>query len=75
MKTLVEKRPTETVTGAGAALAVYGFCTQVGLPPLAAAIIATVVLVVPYLVSAVVDALRSSRRDADVAHLEGGQNR
>lgn len=75
MKNLVEKRPTETVSGTLAALAIYGFCTQVGLPQVVAAIIAVVVLVVPYLTSQMVDALRSSRRDAEVAHLEGGQNR
>lgn len=89
MSGLVAKRPTETVTGLGAALAVYGFVTQVGLPELVAAIVAVVVLVVPYLVSAIVDAVRQNdavvedlaaqpprRRGADgAAVLEGGSER
>ena len=54
---IVKKRPTETITGIGAGLAVYGFCTQVGMPPLASSIIACAVVVIPFLVSEVVDRL------------------
>lgn len=55
---VVSKRPTETITGLGAGLAVYGFATQVGLDQPWPAIIAVVVVVVPFLISSVVDILR-----------------
>lgn len=54
----MKNRPTETITGAGAGLAVYGFATQVGLPTLIAGLLAAATVIVPYLVSAVVDILR-----------------
>lgn len=74
MTSLLNKRPTETISGLGAALAVYGFCTQVGLPHIVAAIIAVVVLVVPYLVSEIVDVIRGGQDGArEVAVLEGGR--
>ena len=58
---VLSKRPTETVSGLGAGLAIYGFCTQVGLPQLAAAILAVIVVVVPFLVSEIVDIVRPHR--------------
>lgn len=64
MKTTVTQRPAETVTGLGAGLAVYGFATQVGLPQLAAGIVAVAVVVVPFVVSTVVDLVRSHQPGA-----------
>lgn len=52
------RRPTETVAGLGGGLAVYGFCTQVGLPQLPSTIIAVAFGLVPFAVSYVVDVVR-----------------
>jgi hypothetical protein len=68
-KDLVKKRPTETATGTGAGLAVYGFATQVGLPPVLAAIAALIVFCVPYVLSAIVDAKRAEKHAARDAAL------
>jgi ABC-type uncharacterized transport system permease subunit len=56
-KSVVARRPTEVVSGAGGAAVVYGYLTQVGLPPLAAAIIAVVAGFVPAIVTGVNDLL------------------
>jgi hypothetical protein len=58
LKVLLEKRPTEAVTGPALGLAVYGFATQVGLPPLLAAILAVVVAFGPLVISETVTRIR-----------------
>lgn len=55
---LLTERPTETLTGPALGLAVFGFCTQVGVPLIVAGILAVVCAFGPLAVSQVVDALR-----------------
>jgi len=57
MKKLVEKRPTETVTGLALAGTIYGFLTQSGVPEPIAAGAAAVCGFGPAVVSGFVDAL------------------
>jgi hypothetical protein len=52
------KRPTETLTGPALGLAVYGFSTQVGLPPVVAGGLAIAAAFGPLLISRIVDAIR-----------------
>lgn len=58
MKKKIAKRPTESLTGTALGLAVFGFATQVGLPDLAAAILAVACAFGPLLISETVDLLR-----------------
>ncbi len=51
-------RPTEALTGPALGLAVFGFCTQVGVPTLVAGILAVVCAFGPLAVSQLVDAVR-----------------
>lgn len=55
---LLEKRPTETVTGLALAGTVYGFLTQAGVAQPVAAVIAVVIAFGPIAVSTVVDVVR-----------------
>jgi hypothetical protein len=55
---LFSKRPTETVTGPPLGLAVYGFATQVGVPPVVAGVLAVAAAFGPLVVSQTVDAIR-----------------
>lgn len=57
MKILTE-RPTEVLTGPALGLAVFGFCTQVGIPAIVAGGLAVVCAFGPLVVSQVVDAIR-----------------
>lgn len=61
MANVVEKRPTETVTGIALAAAVYGFLTQAAVANPLAAVIAVVIAFAPVVVSNAVDAIRRSR--------------
>ena len=58
LKELVTTRPTETLSGAALGTAVFGFETQVGIPPEVAGPVAVVVAFGPLLVSGIVDAIR-----------------
>lgn len=60
MKNALATRPTESVTGPALGLVVFGFCTQVGLPTIVAAILAVIAAFGPIVVSKTVDALRGS---------------
>lgn len=60
---ILSQRPTETVAGLGGGLAVFGFCTQVGLGQPWSAIVAVVTVVVPFIISSIVDAV--SKGDMD----------
>lgn len=55
---LIQKRPTETLTGLGLAAAIYGFLTQAGVRQELAAIIAVAIAFVPAAISEVVDEIR-----------------
>jgi hypothetical protein len=54
----MKNRPTETLSGVALGTAVYGFETQVGIPPFAAAVVAVVVAFGPLVVSQLVDVFR-----------------
>ncbi len=58
MRALFEDRPTETLTGPALGLAVFGFCTQVGVPTIVAGLLAVACAFGPVVVSQVVDAAR-----------------
>lgn len=55
---LLRKRPTEALTGPALGLAVYGFTTQVGLPPLLGGLIATALAFGPLAISETVARIR-----------------
>lgn len=55
---LLQRRPTETVTGLALAASVYGFLTQAGVATAAAALIAVAIAFLPALVTSIVDAVR-----------------
>lgn len=57
MKKAVAKRPTETVTGIGLAVTLYGFLTQSGVPEPIAAGVAAIAGFGPAVVSSFVDAV------------------
>ena len=61
MKKLIEKRPTETVSGLALAGAVYGFLANSGVPPAAAAATGALCGFGPAVVSRFVDALGGAR--------------
>jgi hypothetical protein len=71
---VIEKRPTETVTGLALAASIFGFLTQAGVSQAVAAIVAVALAFVPAALSAVVDALRRPARD-NVASIESGKGR
>lgn len=56
-RNLVQRRPTEVITGVGGAGVVYGLLTQAGLPVWLAVVIAVVAALVPGGISAITDAL------------------
>ena len=58
MPKLLTRRPTESMTGPALGLAVFGFCTQVGLPSAAGAVLGVVSAFGPLLITQVVVALR-----------------
>ena len=55
---LLANRPTEVLTGPPLGLVVYGFATQVGIPPLVAGIFAVAAAFGPLVISETVDRLR-----------------
>lgn len=62
MKKLIEKRPTETVTGLALAGAIYGFLAQGGVPPAIAAGVGAVCGFGPAVVSGFIDAIGGGGR-------------
>lgn len=57
---LIERRPTEVLTGIALAGAIYGFLAERGVPNAVAAIVAVVIAFVPAMISGAVDRLRAS---------------
>jgi len=57
MKKAVQKRPTETVSGAALAGILFAFLTQAGVPPVFAAIGAAIAGFGPAVVSGFVDSI------------------
>jgi uncharacterized membrane protein len=55
---IVEKRPTEVVSGLAIAATVYGFCAESALPNGVAAVLAVICGFGPLIVSNTVDRLR-----------------
>jgi hypothetical protein len=55
---LLTERPTEALTGPALGLAIFGFCTQVGVPTIVAGLLGVVCAFGPLVVSQVVDAIR-----------------
>jgi hypothetical protein len=55
---VVQKRPTETVTGLVLAGSIYGFLTKAGVSPTVAALVAVAIAFLPAGISATVDAVR-----------------
>jgi hypothetical protein len=54
----MKNRPTEILSGPALGLAIYGFETQVGIPPVVAGAVAVICAFGPLVVSQIVDVFR-----------------